>query len=87
MRYAFESSDKLVLLIELILDPGVFCLNGIFFFLDSCDLLVELLLPFLALLQLEFDVSRALRLSHLSLQKHDLVVQGLLLLFCYLRCQ
>lgn len=63
-----------ILLIEFLLDPGELSLDGVLLLLDSSDLFIQLLLSLLALLQLVLDVARTLRLTHLALQEHDLVV-------------
>jgi hypothetical protein len=77
----------LILLIEFLLDPGELSLDGVLLLLNRSDLLIQLILSLLTLLQLVLDVTRTLRLTHLALQEHDLVVQGFLLLLGDVGCQ
>lgn len=55
--YSFETGNMFVLAIELLLDSGELGLDGVFFFLNGCDFLIELVLSLLALLQLVLDVA------------------------------
>jgi hypothetical protein len=77
----------LVLLVEFVLDLGELSFDWVLILLALGDLIVELILAFLALFEFELDVSRALSLSDLALEEHDLAVQALLLLLGDVSCE
>ncbi len=80
-NYALKLIDSCIFLVDLFANLLALLFNGVFLYLQSCDLFIKLFFSVFSTCQFNFDILGWFSIFQRSLLEHDIVVQLLFLLF------